>query len=81
MIKIKMQTVMQFSYGIITFECFVLLYVWNTVLNKMHRFQKILESHTIQNIQALQEYFLQDSDATSLKSPEEAEELFNTCDA
>lgn len=76
----------QLLHRILTFEFLVLLRFWNTVLAKIDRVQKRLQDHTMnfhnaaQDIQALQGYFLENSDAICKNSLEEAKELCSTCD-
>ncbi|XP_076324477.1 zinc finger MYM-type protein 1-like [Tachypleus tridentatus] len=73
-------------HRILTFEFLVLLRFWNTVLAKIDRVQKRLQDHTMnfhnaaQDIQALQGYFPENSDAICMNSLKEAKELCSSCD-
>ena len=84
--KIQIQDAIQLLHRILTFEFLVLFRFWNTVLAKIDRVQKRLQDHTMnfhnaaQDIQALQGYFLENSDAICKNSLEEAKELCSTCD-
>ncbi|KFM73429.1 Zinc finger MYM-type protein 1, partial [Stegodyphus mimosarum] len=76
----------QLLHRILTFEFFVLLRFWNTVLAKIDRVQKRLQDPSMnfhnaaRDIQALQEYLLQNRDEICMKSLEDAKELCNACD-
>lgn len=71
---------------ILIFEFLVLLLFWNTVLAKIDWAQKRLQDHTVnfhnaaQDIQALQEYFLENTDSICKNSLEEGKELCSTWD-
>ncbi|XP_068115887.1 zinc finger MYM-type protein 1-like [Hyperolius riggenbachi] len=75
----------QLLHRILTFEFLVLLRFWNTILAKIDRVQKRLQDHTMnfhnaaQDIQALQVYFLENSDDICNISLAEAKKLCSSC--
>jgi len=82
----KRSNATQLLHRVLTFEFVVLLRFWNTVLGKIDRVQKRLQDHTMnfhnaaQDIQALHEYCLENSDVLCKNSLEETKELCTICD-